>query len=1122
LTGKEKTMRTIQSKDMKRGFALFVAIVVALTLWTAAPIQASAESAPEEGIAYTVLDDGIIVSIAEYEGDEGAVYIPGASDGAAVYTTDDDGQAIAPTEFTTEPAVTTEPAMVESDEFTALDASAVTTQGVVDSGFFGADGNNLTWSLDDSGVLTISGTGAMGSSYTAPWSEYSSLIRSAIISYGVTSIGNFAFYNYSSLTSIIIADSVVSIGNSTFFSCYRLTSISIPGSVISIGNNAFMLCSNLTSIDIPDSVTSIGSDAFLTCLSLTEINVASGNTNYASDGGVLFDKDKKTLIRCSKGKAGSYVIPDGVTSIESYAFEFCNGLTSISIPDSVTSIESNAFGACISLTEINVASGNANYASDDGVLFDKDKKTLIEYPGGKAGSYVIPNSVTNIEDSAFLNCISLTEINVASGNANYASDNGVLFDRDKKTLIAYPRGKVGSYVVPDGVTSIEGRTFSSCSSLTSISIPDSVTSFSSGLSFIGCSSLTEINVASGNANYASDDGVLFDKDKKILIAYPGGKAGSYVIPDGVTSIESNAFVRCSSLTSISIPDSVTSLGNTTVPFADCSSLTEINVASGNANYASDDGVLFDKNKRTLIACPDGKAGSYVIPNSVTRIEYSAFYNCISLTEINVASGNANYVSDDGVLFDKDKKVLIAYPGGKAGSYVIPDGVIYIESGAFQVCSRLTSINIPNSVTSLGTTFTGCSSLTEINVASGNVNYASDDGVLFDKDKKTLIAYPRGKAGSYVIPNGVTSINRYAFTGCGNLSSISIPDSVTSIGIDVFYTCNSLTEINVASGNTNYASDGGVLFDKNKNTLIVCPRGKAGSYAIPDGVTSIVNYAFAGCSNLTSISIPDSVISIGNRAFTDSPVKLRVYADSYAHSYAIRNNIPYSLIGESPEQFTVVFNPNGSSVSFDSRTIDKGNPIGSLPEATRSGYTFLGWFTAPTGGAQISASTLVTANITYHAQWASSGGDSGDGGSGGGDSGSGGSGGGAGGWAGGGGGGGAGVAPAATPNPKPAKSEAKPTAPKKLSAPKATAGKKQIKITWKKSATKGISGYEVQYRIVGKKWATKKIGANATSLTIKKLKPGKSYEVRVRAVKKSGGKTAYGAWSKTIKSGKVKR
>jgi uncharacterized repeat protein (TIGR02543 family) len=922
---------------------LSIALIIAFCVTTISPpafadssgvqtqsagVQTSAASAAPEGdFAYSVSDDGAIVSIAKYEGDEGVVYIPSTSDGASVYTTDDDGQTIAPIEFTTKPAVTTESAATESDEFDVLDASAVSTQGVVDSGSFGASGNNLMWSLDDSGVLTISGTGAMDLySYSAPWSEYDSLIRSVIISYGVTNIRGWAFDD-----------------------CSSLTSISIPDSVISIGNCAFSGCRNLPTISIPDSVTSIGDSIFFDCRSLTEINVASGNTNYTSDGEVLLDIRTKTLIVCSKGKAGSYAIPNGVTSIEGSAFMDCRSLNSINIPDSVTSIGSNAFGNCPSLTSIS-----------------------------------IPDSVTFIGVSPFLGSANLIEINVALGNTKYVSDDGVLFDKDKKTLIACSRGKAGLYAIPNGVTSIGIGAFWFCRSLSSISIPDSV-----------------------------------------------------------TSIESNAFTGCRSLTSISVPKDVTSIMGAV--FGGCSSLTEIKVASDNASYVGDGGVLFDKDKKTLKAYPGGKAGSYVIPDSVTSIEPSAFYDCSSLTEINVASGNANYVGYDGALFDKEKNTLIACPGGKAGPYVIPDGVTSIDSGAFNYCSSLTSISIPDSVTS--------------------------------------------------------SIRDFSFMGC-----------------------SSLTEIKVASGNVNYASDGGVLFDKDKKTLIACPNGKADPYVIPDGVTSIGYYAFTNCSNLTNISIPNSVISIGLDTFTGSPVKLRVYAGSYAHSYAIRNNIPYSLIGESPEQFTVIFDANGGSMSFGGKAImviiDKGNPIGYLPEATRSGYTFLGWFTASTGGAQISASTLVTENITYYAQWASSGGDSGSGGSGGG-SGGGGSGGGSGGWVGGD-GGGAGVAPGVAPAKKAAKSTAKPAAPKKLSAPKATAGKKQIKITWKKSATKGISGYEVQYRIVGKEWATKKVSANATSLTIKKLKPGKSYEVRVRAVKKSGGKTAYGSWSKAVKSGKVKR
>jgi uncharacterized repeat protein (TIGR02543 family) len=217
------------------------------------------------------------------------------------------------------------------------------------------------------------------------------------------------------------------------------------------------------------------------------------------------------------------------------------------------------------------------------------------------------------------------------------------------------------------------------------------------------------------------------------------------------------------------------------------------------------------------------------------------------------------------------------------------------------------------------------------------------------------------------------------------------------------------------------------------------------------------------------------------------------------------------------------------------------PDGTAEKAPKTpeleGYTFAGWYQDENYSKAFSFASAVTSNLTLYAKWdkkttdgggsnggGSDGGNGGNGGgSGNGGSGSGGSGGGSGGWAGGGGGGGgAGAAPGIASAKKAAKATAKPTTPKKLAAPKVTAGKKQIKITWKKSATKGVSGYEVQYRVVGQKWVTKKAGVNATSLTIKKLKPGKSYEVRVRAYTKSGGKTAYGAWSKAVKSGKVKR
>ena len=231
-----------------------------------------------------------------------------------------------------------------------------------------------------------------------------------------------------------------------------------------------------------------------------------------------------------------------------------------------------------------------------------------------------------------------------------------------------------------------------------------------------------------------------------------------------------------------------------------------------------------------------------------------------------------------------------------GTITIPsqiDGkpVTSIGYMAFRFCDSLTSITIPNSVTSTFRGFDGCEKLTQINVDTANTVYSSVNGVLFSKDKTELIKYPEGKADtSYAIPNGVTSIGYGAFYDCYSLTSITIPDSVTSIGTMAFEDCSSLTsitipdsvtsidrhaffvcrklnQINVDTANTAYSSVNGVLFNKGKTELIRYPEGKADtSYAIPNGVTSIGNSAFYGCSNLTSITIPDGVTIIDINAF----------------------------------------------------------------------------------------------------------------------------------------------------------------------------------------------------------------------------------------------------------------
>lgn len=269
------------------------------------------------------------------------------------------------------------------------------------SGNCGDSGSNVTWSLDDNGTLTISGSGKIEdyrSDIDQPWYSNRSDITSVIIEPGVTSIGSQAFYYCSNLTSITIPSGLTSIGEMAFFYCSALTSVTIPNSVISIGNFAFGSCTGLKSITIPSSVTSIENNVFQDCTGLTNITVDSSNPSFCSESGVLFNKDKTTLIYCPRGKTGSYTIPDGVTAIEDYAFYYCSGLTSVTIPSSVTSIGVSSFQHCTGLTSI-----------------------------------TIPNSVTSITNLAFWDCSSLTIVYIPSGVNFVPDESGLTGDFISKT-----------------------------------------------------------------------------------------------------------------------------------------------------------------------------------------------------------------------------------------------------------------------------------------------------------------------------------------------------------------------------------------------------------------------------------------------------------------------------------------------------------------------------------------------------------------------------------------------------------------------------------------------------------------------------------------------------------------
>ena len=389
--------------------------------------------------------------------------------------------------------------------FAALGAGVLNAQT---SGSCGANGNNLTWQLTGTGTnrtLTISGTGAMANYYydntngsTAPWASQSANIKTLVLPSGMTTIGNYAFYG-----------------------CNGLTSVTIPNSVTIIGYNAFDYCSGLTgALTIPNSVTSIGVEAFRYCSGLT----------------------------------GALTIPNSVTTIGGSAFRYCSGLTgALTIPNSVTTIGGYAFSGCSGLTSIDVGESNTQYSSIDGVLFNKNQTTLIQYPAGKQGSsYIIPNSVTTIENAAFYECSGLTSVTIP--NSVTSIGNGAFADCS---------GLTGNLTIPNGVTTIGNNTFSGCSGLTSVTIPNSVTSIGN-YAFRNCSGLTSVTIPNSVTSIGYN-------------AFEGCSGlTSVTIPNSVTFIGYYAFRDCSGLTSVTIPNSVTSIGAPT--FWNCYGLTSITVS----------------------------------------------------------------------------------------------------------------------------------------------------------------------------------------------------------------------------------------------------------------------------------------------------------------------------------------------------------------------------------------------------------------------------------------------------------------------------------------------------------------------------------------------------------------
>ncbi len=534
------------------------------------------------------------------------------------------------------------------------------------------------------------------------------------------SIGNYVFQNCSSLKKVYFSENLASIGSYAFNKCSSLTEVKLPESLTSIGSNAFSGCTSLEVINLPDNFSSISDYAFSQCTSLKEIDFPE---NVVSIG-------KYTFQQCSSLQNIS--ISEGLVSIGNYAFYQCSSLNEISLSDSVNSIGTGAFKDCVELKSLKLPASLTNVPAS--IISD----TLIE-------SITIPASVTSINTTAFSKAYKLREFIVEEGNENFSVRDGILFSSETPYILPNVLcGDDETWTVPEYFTSLPSQFFAYKTAGTVV-IPSTVTEMVSSYLFKN------------------------SRIKEVIIETPFTEIHSYmynyshlekiVIPDSVTTIGNNAFSYCDALKEVIIPESVVSIGTTL--FANCNSINYLEIRS---------------------SCPDicnifASPNMYETSSGVYLDNQISYTTWTSSLETLIIAGNDYFTVVDNVLYTKDMKTLVLYPGGIAqNEFTVPEGVTRIEALAFRENDNLTKVILPESLVSIGhTALYSCANLKTFEFRSYNAplleHYVNDDFYqysIFTDNFLTNIADADGSLEMIRPSNGKGYDSKYYLTYFGTV------------------------------------------------------------------------------------------------------------------------------------------------------------------------------------------------------------------------------------------------------------------------------------------------------------------------------------------------------------------